>query len=93
MRDLKRSIARHLMEMHGVEKINKKQYLPRVEDNGQKLQDSAKKVSFFSMHWKEYLDPSSEYRKDLEKKLTRNAARQSKLTGKTVRAAWPVSRW
>lgn len=24
MRDIKRSIARHLMEMHGVEKINKK---------------------------------------------------------------------
>ena len=92
MRELKRSIARHLMEMHGVEKINKKQFEPRARNGEQKQPNSGKKVSFFSMHWKEYLDPASDYRKALEKKLRYDANKQSLVTGKTVRAAWPVPR-
>ena len=89
MRDIKRRIARHLMEMHGVEQINKKKYIQRAKDGHA---DGVRKKSFFALHWREYLDPASDYRKDLEKKLKRAAARQGAIEGKPVRAAWPVPR-
>lgn len=49
-------------------------------------------VSFFSLHWKEYLDPESKYRKDLEHQLKREALRQTRAYGKPVTAPWPVPR-
>lgn len=70
MRELKRSIARNLMKMHGVEQINKKKFL---------LPGSKKKRSYFSLHWKDYLNPESEQRKDLRKKIERAAALRRKL--------------
>lgn len=88
MREIKRQIARHLMEMHGVEQINKKKY----QDKRSKNPDSARKVSFFALHWKEYLDPESGYRKDLERQLKRQVARQSLAGRKQLTAPWPVPR-
>lgn len=99
MRDIKRSIARHLMEMHGVEKINKKNRWKPVkagkagnEKSTFQQQNDGKMVSFFSLHWKEYLDPESKYRKDLERQLKREAIRQTRAYGKPVTAPWPVPR-
>ena len=96
MRDIKRSIARHLMEMHGVEKINKKnRWKPSKAGNEKSTfqqQNDGKMVSFFSLHWKEYLDPESKYRKDLEHQLKREALRQTRAYGKLVTAPWPVPR-
>ena len=93
MRDIKRRIARHLMEMHGVEKINRKQYIPRVnKSGGGKPPVTIRKQSFFALHWREYLDPASDYRKDLENKLKRAANWRSLATGKHVEPAWPVQR-
>ena len=89
MRDIKRRIARHLMELHGVEQINKKKYIQRARD-GQA--DGVRKKSFFALHWREYLDPVSDYRKDLENKLKRAANKRGLATGKDVEPAWPVPR-
>lgn len=94
MRELKRSIARHLMEMHGVTQINKKNHW-RPNKKGQSAfeqQNSGKKVSFFALHWKDYLNPDSLYRKDLEWKLKLKAARQSRVRGRDVQNPWPVPR-
>lgn len=66
MRELKRSIARNLMKMHGVEQINKKKFLVPFINN-------TKKRSYFSLHWRDYLNPESEQRKDLRKKIERAA--------------------
>lgn len=65
MRELKRSIARNLMKMHGIEQINKKKFL---------IPGSKKKRSYFSLHWRDYLNPESEQRKDLRKKAERALA-------------------
>ena len=66
MRELRRSIARNLMEMHGIEQINKKKFsVPFVRNS--------KKRSYFSLHWRDYLNPESDQRKDLRKKLERRA--------------------
>ena len=65
MRELKRSIARNLMKMHGVEQINKKKFL---------VPGSRVKRSYFSLHWRDYLNPKSEQRKDLRKKAERALA-------------------
>lgn len=85
MRELKRSIARNLMKMHGVEQINKKRL-------NRSVKGKHKKVSFFSLHWKEYLDPESKYRKSLDGQLKRDAAMQTRRYGKRVPAPWPVPR-
>lgn len=90
MRDIKRKIARHLMELHGVEQINKKKYTQRAKA-GKPAADTRKK-SFFALHWRDYLNPASDYRKDMERKLKREAAKKSRIEGKDVRAAWPVPR-
>ena len=60
MRELKRSVARHLMEMHGISQINKKKFM---------VPGSRTKRSYFSMHWRDYLNPKSEQRKYLRKRL------------------------
>lgn len=65
MRELKRSIARNLMKIHGIEQINKKKFL---------VPGSKTKRSYFSLHWKDYLNPESDQRKDLRKKLERRYA-------------------
>lgn len=70
MRELKHSVARNLMKMHGAEQINKKKFL---------LPGSKKKRSYFSLHWRDYLNPESEQRKDLRKKIKRAAALRRKL--------------
>ena len=99
MRDIERSIARHLMELHGVKNINRKKFRRKAKSGKiktfQDLQDKmneGKKVSFFALHWKEYLDPESSYRKDMERQLKRDALLQTKKYGKPVTAPWPVPR-
>ena len=57
MREIRRQIARHLMEMHGVEQINRKKYQEKRSKAGQAKPDSVRKVSFFALHWREYLEP------------------------------------
>lgn len=96
MRELKRSIARHLMEMHGIDQINKKKHWKPTNTGKNKSQyqhqNDGKMVSFFSLHWKEYLDPESRQRKALEAGLKRDALRQARAYGKRVTAPWPVPR-
>lgn len=96
MRELKRSIARHLMEMHGMTQINKKQHWKPTSTGGRKSQfqqhNDGRMVSFFSLHWKEYLNPESKLRKSLESGLKRDAIRKSRLYGKPFKAPWPVPR-
>lgn len=96
MRSLRRSIARHLMEMHGVDQINKKKHWKSNRTGRRKSlyqkQNDGKMVSFFSLHWKEYLDPESNYRKDLERQLKLEAIRQTRACSKPVKASWPVPR-
>lgn len=50
IRSLKRSIARHLMEMHGVAQINKKQYSKPAKRLNPFQKNDGKKVSFFALH-------------------------------------------
>ena len=50
MREIRRQIARHLMEMHGVEQINRKKYQEKRSKAGQAKPDSVRKVSFFALH-------------------------------------------
>ena len=87
MRELKRSIARHLMEMNGIAQINKrnKENLMKTDKWGTPI-----KTSYFALHWREYLDPKSPYRKSLENKLRAHAARQSNMAGKRIMPGWPV---
>ena len=87
MRELKRSIARHLMEMNGIAQINK-----RNKENPMRRDRYGRtpKASYFSLHWREYLDPASPYRKSLENKLRADAARQTRMYGKGVMPGWPV---
>ena len=85
-RQIKRSIARHLMEMHGITQINKKQFTRPAKRRGLFQKNYGKKVSFFALHWRDYLNPASAYRKSLEAQLKREARRHG---GK---APWPVPR-
>ena len=65
MRELKRSIARHLMKLQGIERINKKQF--RVYNgNGA---NTGKRQSYFARHWREYLDPSNKLHKRAVQKM------------------------
>lgn len=91
-RQIKRSIARHLMEMHGVTRINRKQFTRPAKGRGQLQRNDNKKVSFFALHWRDYLNPASTYRKSLEGQLKREAARQTRQYQKLVKAPWPVTR-
>ncbi|MBO7385658.1 MAG: hypothetical protein J6U63_04900 [Clostridia bacterium] len=97
MRELKRSIARHMMELHGIDKINKKKHWKPAKrgkhSSEYQKQNDGRMVSFFSLHWKEYLDPESKLRKNLENGLKREAIRQSRAYGKPVQPQWPVPRW
>lgn len=70
MRELKRSIARNLMKMHGIEQINKKKFL---------VSGAKTKRSYFSLHWRDYLNPESEQRKDLRKKLERRRGLMARM--------------
>lgn len=96
MRELKRSIARHLMEMHGMTQINKKKHWKPTTTGGRRStfqqQNDGRMVSFFSLHWKEYIDPKSNFRRSLESGLKRDAIRKSRLYGKPFEAPWPVPR-
>lgn len=85
-RQIKRSIARHLMEMHGVTQINKKQYTRPAKGRDLRQRNKGKKVSFFALHWRDYLDPTSAYRKNLEAHLKRDARGHGDV------APWPVPR-
>lgn len=86
MRELKRSIARHLMDVAGVRQKNK-----RNKENPLKTDKwgAPIKTSYFALHWQEYLDPQSPYRKALEREQYRQAARFYQRFKKPVRAAWP----
>lgn len=74
MRELKRSIARHMMELHGMEQINKKKF-SRPFKPGEL--DKGKRTSFFALHWKAYLNPESKERKALHAALRRHEARNA----------------
>ena len=69
MRELKRSIARHLMQLHGVMRINKPQFTETRKDG------IAVKRSYFARHWREYLDPES--------KINKRVRRFARKAGKT----------
>lgn len=86
IRSLKRSVARHLMEMHGITQINKKQFSRPAKRRGLLQKNDGKKVSFFALHWQDYLDPTSAYRKNLKAQLKREARRHGN------KAPWPVPR-
>lgn len=83
IRSLKRSVAHCIMEIDGITQINKKKC---------RKPESKREVSFFSLHWKDYLNPKSIYRKNLTAKLQREAARQTRVYGKLVKAPWPASK-
>jgi len=86
MREIKRNIARHMMEVAGVKQMNK-----RNKENPLKTNKwgAPIKTSYFALHWKEYLDPKSSYRKALENQQMAVAARLYRRFYKPVRAAWP----
>jgi len=86
MRELKRSIARHMMEVAGVKQINKRDKENPMRTNRYGI---PKKASYFSLHWKEWLDPNSAYRKSLEREQLSVAASLYRRMYKPVRAAWP----
>lgn len=64
MRELKRSIARYLMQLDGIEKINKRRFT--IDDP--KHPNNDKKVSFFSLHWKEYMNMAPKRMKSKRKR-------------------------
>lgn len=77
MRSMRRQIARHIMELAKIEKINKKRFdvgIGKPEKPGQAIASAAKKKSYFALHWKAYLDPESDERKALHAKLRREFA-------------------
>ena len=81
MRELKRSIARHLMQIHGMEQINKPKYTrPGTSDNN-------KKASFFALNWRDYLNPESHQRDALHKMLRR---KYPHVPGATLPGVWPL---
>lgn len=88
MRELKRSIARHMMEIHGIEQINKPKYTrpgkPGTPNNN-------KKASFFALNWKDYLNPESRQRESLHKMLRTREARYPRGNGKTTCSPWPLA--
>ena len=86
MRELKRSIARHMMEVAGVKQINKRDKENPMRTNRYGI---PKKTSYFSLHWKEWLDSKSSFRKSLEREQLSVAARLYRRVYKPVRAAWP----
>ena len=53
MREIKRKIARHMMELAGIEHINLK--MTTVDARGK-----VEKHSYFAKHWKAYMDPGSD---------------------------------
>ena len=57
------------MQMHGMTQINKKKHWKPATTAGHRStfqqQNDGRMVSFFSLHWKEYLDPESKFRKSL----------------------------
>lgn len=86
MREIRRNIARHMMEVAGVKQKNK-----RNKENPLKTDKWGVpiKTSYFALHWKEYLNPNSSYRKALEREQLGVAARFYRRVYKPVRAAWP----
>lgn len=77
MRSMRRQIARHMMELAEIEKINKKRFdvdIGKPGKPGQAIASAAKKKSYFALHWKAYLDPESDERKALHAKLKREFA-------------------
>ena len=86
MREIKRNIARHMMQVAGVKQMNK-----RNKENPLKTDKwgTPIKTSYFALHWKEYLNPNSPYRKALEREQLSLAARAYRRFYKPVRAAWP----
>jgi len=71
MRELKRSIARYLMQLQGIEQINKKRFM-EYDENGKA---TGKRVSYFSRHWREYIDPSNKLHKAAVRKMKLRTAR------------------
>ena len=93
MRSMKRRLARHMMELNGIEQINKKKFEPRSTKEGHDVEampGPGKKASYFANHWRDYLDPESAERKALHAKLLRDAAREKrKDPKKPVLRPWP----
>ena len=55
------------MEIHGIRRINKKR-IEEVTPKGVPV-----KKSFFSKHWREYLDPESDINKQVRKMAAKRA--------------------
>ena len=81
---MKRQLARHMMELAGIEKKNKK----RITVN----EETGEKASYFAIHWRAYLDPRSEEREALHKKILGDFNREMKKNPRKgpVMTPWPV---
>ena len=71
MRKYKREIARSQMTAQGVKHINKK-VIPVRNGAGK---DTGARVSFFSIYWRDYIDPKSKIARKLERKQKRGLRR------------------
>lgn len=92
MRALKRSIARHMMELAEIEQINKKKYEQKIVMTGNARKDiarAAKKKSYFALKWKAYMDPDSDERKALHNKLRREAMIEKARNPDKKPGYWP----
>lgn len=59
MRELKRSVARHLMDLYGIKQVNRKKYSETRKDG------VVVKRSYFAKNWRKFLDPESDLHKSL----------------------------
>lgn len=76
MRKLKRSIARNMMQLAGIERINKKNRAV-FDKNGK---DTGKRVSYFSLHWRDFVEPS----KTLSRKINKASKRRERANAKAA---------
>lgn len=84
---MKCRLARHMMELNGIEQINKKKIEARRMVRGI---ETPAKTSYFAKHWRDYLDPESKERKALHAKLMLEAARAKRREPKKlVLRPWP----
>lgn len=72
MRSMKRQMARHMMELAGVRRINEKKSSLDMETG------KVVKASYFAKHWKAYMDPESDERKALASILKARHARDQR---------------
>lgn len=75
LRSMERQMARHMMELAGVRRINEKKSSLDMKTG------KVVKASYFAKHWKAYMDPESDERKALHAKLMHKAAMEMQKQG------------